>query len=104
MEALSAEVVRAEKQAEAVADQAERAEAGRDAERARADELRHRLDDLTTKLTEAQAELAAAQDKAEASSAEVLVLAKAVNELTEANDARRVRGLLSRLRAAWRGE
>jgi chromosome segregation ATPase len=36
VEALSAEVVRAAKQAEAVVDRAERAEAGRDAERARA--------------------------------------------------------------------
>ena len=35
-----------------------------------------RLDDVTAKLTDAQAELAAAQDKAEASSAEVLMLAK----------------------------
>ena len=41
------------------------------------------LDDLTAKLTDAQAELAAAQDKAEASSAEVLMLAKAVNEAAE---------------------
>ena len=35
-----------------------------------------RLNDLTAKLIDAQAELAAAQDKAEASSAEVLMLAK----------------------------
>ena len=40
VEALSAEVVRAEKQAEAVVGRAERAEAGRDAERARAEALR----------------------------------------------------------------
>ena len=97
VEALSAEVVRAEKQAEAVVGRAERAEAGRDAERVRADALRHRLDDLTTKLTEAQAELAAAQDKAEASSAEVLVLAKAVDEADRRPTMRGGRG------GCWRG-
>jgi len=90
MEALSAEVMRAEKQAEAVVDRAEWAEAGRDAERARADGLRHRLDDLTTKLTDAQAELAAAQESADA--------------LLQAEAERRARGRWARLRAAWRGE
>ena len=62
-----------------------------------------RLDDLAAKLTDAQAELAAAQDKAEASSAEVLMLARKVNEAAEAEAERRARGLLARLRAAWRG-
>ena len=69
---------------------AERAEAGRDAERGRADELRGRLDDLSAKLSDAQAELAAAQDQVEA--------------LTQAEAGRRARGVLARLRAAWRGE
>ena len=68
---------------------ADRAEAGRDAERSRADELRGRLDDLGGKLTGAQTELAAAQDQVEA--------------LTQAEAERRARGLLARLRAAWRG-
>ena len=44
VETLSAEVVRAEKQAEAVAGRAKRAEAGRDAERARAEALRTSID------------------------------------------------------------
>jgi chromosome segregation ATPase len=69
---------------------ADRAEAGRDAERSRADELRGRLDDLGGKLTGAQTELAAAQDQVEA--------------LTQAEAERRARGLLARLRAAWRAE
>ena len=63
-----------------------------------------RLDDLTAKLADAQAELAAAQDKAEASSAEVLTLARKVSEAAEADAERRGRGLLAPLRAAWRGE
>ena len=70
---------------------------------AREAELRGRLDDLGAKLTDAQAELAAAQDKAGASSAEVLMLARKVNEAAEADAERRARGLLARLRAAWRG-
>ena len=97
MEALSAEVVRAEKQAEAVVGRAERAEAGRDAERARADELRDRIEVMA-------AELAAARGAENRARAETDLLARKVNELTTANDARRARGLLARLRAAWRGD
>jgi chromosome segregation ATPase len=69
---------------------ADRAETGRDTERSRADELRDRLDDLGNKLDGAQAELAAAQDQVEA--------------LTQAEADRQARGVLARLRAAWRGE
>ena len=46
VETLSAEVVQAKKQAEAVVGRAERAEADRDAERTRADELRTTIDEL----------------------------------------------------------
>jgi hypothetical protein len=46
VEALSAEVMRAEKQAEAAIGRAERAEAGRDAEGARAEALRAAIDEL----------------------------------------------------------
>jgi len=46
VKALTAEVVRAEKQAEAAVGRAERAEAGGDAERARADALRTTIDEL----------------------------------------------------------
>ena len=62
------------------------------------------LDDLTAKLTDPQAELAAAQDKAEASSAEVLMLAKGKRRRRLSEAERRARGLLARLRAAWRGQ
>ena len=80
------------------------AEQGREAEQARADEMRGRLDDFAAKLTDAQAELAAAQEATKASSAEVLMLARKVNEAAEADAERRARGLLARLRAAWRRE
>ena len=46
--------------------------------------MRGRLDDLAAKLTDAQVELAAAQERAKASSAEVLMLARKVNEAAEA--------------------
>ena len=100
VEALSAEVVRAEKQAEAVVGRAERAEAGRDAERARADALRSTIDELKAEqalMTEMHArELAVAQHDA-------LAAKQAVAELRPAEAERRARGLLARLRAAWRG-
>ena len=92
-------------------EQWERAMAYLDAERSRADELRERLDRLGVKLTDAQAELATAQDQAEAANA----LAEAAQlghgeaeadaaELRQAETERRARGVLARLRAAWRGE
>ena len=63
-----------------------------------------RLDDVTAKLTDAQAELAAAQDKAEASSAEVLTLARKVNEAAEADDRRAAgEGLLAAQGSMERG-
>jgi chromosome segregation ATPase len=84
---------RAARAERAVADErnrADRAESSRDAERSRADELRGRVDDLGTKLAGAQAELATAQDQNEA--------------LRRAEAERRARGVLARLKAAWRGE
>ena len=50
VEALSAKVVRAERQAEAIVGRAERAEAGRDAEHVRADALRDRIDILQAQI------------------------------------------------------
>ena len=101
VEALSAEVVRAEKQAEAVVGRAERAEAGRDAERARAEALRTTIDELKAgqaMMAEMHArELAVAQHDAQAAQ-------QAAAELRRAEAERKARGLLARLRAAWRGE
>jgi hypothetical protein len=69
VEALSAEVVRAEKQAEAAVGRAERAEAGRDVERARAEALHTTIDELRAGqalMTEMHArELAVAQHDAQ---------------------------------------
>jgi hypothetical protein len=96
----------------------DRAEAGREAERARAD-------DLAARLAGAQAELAAAQDQAEVEQAlrraeaeataelhrrvEAAKIAQAeaeaeAAEIRQADAARKGRGRLARLRAAWRGE
>ena len=112
VEALSAEVVRAEKQAEAVVGRAERAEAGRDAERARADALaRIACEDPAGRSSLSgggggglrgagrRADRAAQAGRAEAKEA-----AHAAEELRQADAERRARGLLARLRAAWRGE
>jgi hypothetical protein len=102
VEALSAEVLRAEeKQTEAVVGQAERAEAGRDAERARAEALRTSIDELKAgqaRVAEMHArELAVAQHDA-------LAAQQAAVELRLAEEARKARGRWARLRAAWRGE
>ena len=102
VEALSAEVLRAEKQTKAVVGRAERAEAGRDAERARAEALRTSIDELKAgqaRMAEMHArELAVAQHDA-------LAAQQAAAELRLAEaQARKARGRLARLRAAWRGE
>ena len=111
VEALSAEVVRAERQA-AGAGRAEAATAG---ERSRADVLRDRVDGLQQDLLASQAvaselmagralmmdmharELAVAQH-------DTLAAQQAAAELRQADNARKARGLLTRLKAAWRGE
>jgi hypothetical protein len=101
VEALSAEVVGAKKQAEAVVGRAERAEAGRDAERAEADGLRTAIAELkagqelmidmhTRELAAAQQGVRDAQHSAET--------------LRQAEAERKARGLVARLRAAWRGK
>ena len=100
VEALWAEVVRAEKQAEAAVGRAERAEAARDAEPARAEALRTTIDELKAGqglMTEMHARaLAVAQHDAQ-------VMREAAAELRRAEAERRATGLLARLRAAWRG-
>jgi chromosome condensin MukBEF ATPase and DNA-binding subunit MukB len=80
-------------------------------ERTRADVAQGRLDDLQAKLVETQAELAAAMDRADQSAAELeaaqIALGEAqadVAELRQAEEARKGRGLVARLRSALRGE
>jgi len=73
------------------------AEQGREGERARADELRDRIEVMA-------ADLAAARGAEDRARAETDLIARKVNELTKANEARRARGRWARLRAAWRGE
>jgi hypothetical protein len=101
VEALSAEVVRAEKQAEAVVGRAERAEAGRDAERVEADGLRTAIVELKAgqelMIDMHNRELAVARHDA-------LAAQQAAAELRRAGEAaRKARGLVARLRDAWRG-
>ncbi len=80
---------------------AERAEAGRDVERARAEALHTTIDELKAGqalMTEMHArELAVAQHDAQ-------VTEELAAELRRAEAERRGRGLLTRLRAAWRGD
>jgi chromosome segregation ATPase len=101
VETLSAEVVQAKKQAEAVVGRAERSEADRAAERARADALRTTIDELRAGqalMAETHArELAVAQHDARAAQ-------QAAAELRKAEVDGRARGRWARLRAAWRGE
>jgi hypothetical protein len=101
VEALSAKVVRAEKQAEAVVVRAERAEAGRDAERALAEALRTSIDELKAGqalMTDMHArELAVVRQDA-------LAIQEWAADLRRAEEARKARGLVARVRAAWRGE
>ena len=111
VEALSAEVVRAERQA-AGAGRAEAATAG---ERSRADVLRDRVDGLQQDLLASQAvasELMAGRALMMGMHARELAIAQhdtlaaqqATAELRQADNARKARGLLTRLKAAWRGE
>ena len=115
MEALSAEVVRAERQAAEAEARAGRAEAATAGERSRADVLRDRVDGLQQDLLASQAvaselmagralmmdmharELAIAQH-------DTLAAQQAAAELRQADNARKARGLLTRLKAVWRGE
>jgi hypothetical protein len=101
VEALTAEVVRAEKQAEAAVGRAERAETGRDTARAQAEALRTTIDELKAEqalVAEMHArELAVARHDA-------LAGQQAAAELRRTEAERQARGLVARLRSAWRGE
>ena len=101
VEALSAEVVGAKKQAEAVVGRAEQAEASRDAERAEADGLRTAIAELKAgqamMMDMHNRELALARHDA-------LAAQQAAEDLRRGEAERRARGLVARLRAAWRRE
>ena len=68
------------------------------------EQLRGRLDALTGKLADTQAELAAAQVQAEAATTRAVAAVEGERAMREAETARKARGLVARLRAAWRGE
>jgi len=115
VEALSVEVVRAERQAAGAEARAGRAEAATAGERSRADVLRDRVDGLQQDLLASQAvasELMAGRALMMGMHARELAIAQhdtlaaqqAAAELRQADNARKARGLLTRLKAAWRGE
>ena len=93
----------------ALREQLERAEGRADRAETAATVLRQRFEDLTAKLADAQAELAAAMDQTGDAQRELEAVQIALGEaeadaaeLRQAEDARRARGLVARLRAAWR--
>jgi chromosome segregation ATPase len=105
-------------QAAAAADaRADRAEQGRDGERARADALRERIGTMQAEAATLQAQLAKSEAEGNAltiETAELTAQVKAAKaeareaqdreeELRQADAARRGRGRLARLRAAWSG-
>ena len=71
---------------------AEAAERGRDGERQRADDAEADARELRAHAAALQLQLA-----------EAIAAAQAGEELRQADEARKARGLLARLRAAWRG-
>jgi hypothetical protein len=93
--------VRAKKQAEAAVGRAERAEAGRDAERVRAVA---EIANLQRELDAACAEAERLEHDRAAASAIAGEVVRTAQELRQADDERKARGLVARLRAAWRGE
>jgi hypothetical protein len=97
---------------------ADRAEAGRDGERARADVLRDRIDAMQVAAAALQAQLATAEAEGDALTVETAELTAqvkaakaeareaqaAAETLRQTDAARRGRGRLARLMAAWGGE
>ena len=104
--------------AEHAESRADTAERGRDGERARADALRDRVDAIQAETAALQAQLAKAEAEGDALTIETAELTAQVRaakaeareaqdvaeELRQAEAARRGRGRLARLRAAWWGE
>jgi hypothetical protein len=100
--------------AEAAEARATVAEAGREAERARVDDLRARAEMLNIELTvvraegeralaDAEAARVALLTELEAARAEATAATQAADALRAADAARQAKGVLARLRAAWRG-
>jgi hypothetical protein len=90
---------------------ADRAEQGRDGERARADALRDRIEALQAQLAAAEAEGTASDVEAAEMTAQLKqaragaqAAAQDAEALRQVDAERRARGLVARLRAAWRGE
>ena len=71
---------------------------------ARVRDLRAQLDALTSSFSDVETELAAAQGEAQAANARAAAAAEAQQTIRQADVDRRAKGLLARLRAAWRGE
>jgi chromosome segregation ATPase len=71
---------------------------------AEVNELRARLEALTGKLTDTQVELANTQDQVETATARAVAAVESEQAVRQAAAARKGRGRLARLRAAWRGE
>jgi hypothetical protein len=88
---------RAEQAIESERNRADRAESGFNAERSRADALRDRVDGL-------QVELRHTQEAAKQAGAQAQEAQDAADELRRAEATRKARGLVARLRDAWRGE
>jgi hypothetical protein len=73
-------------------------------ERTRADAAVAERDDLHAKLADGRAEIAALREQLEHAQGEAAAAQETVGELRRVEAAQRGRGLVARLRAAWRGE
>ena len=82
----------------------ERAEAAVAGERSRSDVLRSRLDEMIEARAEADRAIAEERLRADAAYTAAQAAQQAPEALRQADAARRARGVLTRLRAAWRGE
>jgi chromosome segregation ATPase len=71
---------------------------------ARADRLRDNLNSTYADLMTAERRAKGAEDRAKQAHAEAQAALRATEALRQADAARRAKGLLARLRAAWRGE
>ena len=82
----------------------ERAEAAVAGERSRSDVLRSRLDEMIEARAEADRAIAEERLRADAAHAAAQAAQQAAEQLRQADEARRARGRLRRVLAAWRGE
>ena len=82
----------------------ERAEAAVAGERSRSDVLRSRLNEMIEARAEADRAIAEERLRADAAHAAAQAAQQAAEQLRQADEARRARGRLRRVLAAWRGE